>query len=86
VPSTIEETGQAVQALAAASAHSGVADRGDAIVTALDRGARWLVQATQGGRRFPAAPIGLYFARLWYAERLYPLIMTVAALGGLRRP
>ncbi|MBP7748049.1 MAG: squalene--hopene cyclase [Phycisphaerae bacterium] len=86
VSSTIEETGQAVQALAAASAHSGVADRGDAIVTALDRGARWLVQATQGGRRFPAAPIGLYFARLWYAERLYPLIMTVAALGGLRRP
>lgn len=84
VPSTIEETGQALQALAAATPHSRVADRGDAFIAALDRGARWLVQATQGGRRFPAAPIGLYFARLWYAERLYPLIMTVAALGALR--
>ena len=30
--------------------------------------------------RFPAAPIGLYFARLWYHERLYPLIATVSAL------
>ena len=28
-----------------------------------------------------AAPIGLYFAKLWYYERLYPLIFTVAALG-----
>ena len=25
--------------------------------------------------------IGLYFARLWYAERLYPLIFTVSALS-----
>jgi squalene-hopene/tetraprenyl-beta-curcumene cyclase len=27
------------------------------------------------------APIGFYFAKLWYYERLYPLIFTVAALG-----
>jgi squalene-hopene/tetraprenyl-beta-curcumene cyclase len=28
----------------------------------------------------PAAPIGLYFSQLWYHERLYPLVFTVAAL------
>ena len=27
-----------------------------------------------------ATPIGFYFARLWYFEKLYPLIFTVAAL------
>lgn len=27
------------------------------------------------------APIGFYFAKLWYYERLYPLIFTVGALG-----
>jgi hypothetical protein len=26
-------------------------------------------------------PIGFYFAKLWYHERLYPLIFTTAALG-----
>jgi squalene-hopene/tetraprenyl-beta-curcumene cyclase len=27
------------------------------------------------------APIGFYFAKLWYYERLYPFIWTVGALG-----
>jgi hypothetical protein len=27
------------------------------------------------------APIGFYFAKLWYYERLYPMIFTVGALG-----
>ena len=26
-------------------------------------------------------PIGFYFAKLWYHERLYPLIFTTTALG-----
>ena len=30
----------------------------------------------------PPAPIGLYFAKLWYYEKLYPLIF---AAGGLAR-
>jgi squalene-hopene/tetraprenyl-beta-curcumene cyclase len=54
-------------------------------VTALDgepakRGAEWLVRATDAGRVFPPAPIGFYFAKLWYYEKLYPLIFTVSAL------
>ena len=48
-----------------------VAATGDA------RGRRWLLTRAA----FEPAPIGLYFASLWYFEKLYPLIFTVAALG-----
>ena len=30
------------------------------------------------------APIGFYFAKLWYYEELYPLSFTLAALGRLK--
>lgn len=53
------------------------------IMNAALRGAGWLVERTQGGKCFPPAPIGLYFAKLWYHERLYPVIFTVAALRRL---
>jgi len=43
-----------------------------------DRGARWL----ESRHDFTAAPIGLYFAKLWYFEKLYPLIFTASALRG----
>ena len=43
-----------------------------------ERGARWL----EARADFEPSPIGLYFAKLWYSERLYPLIFTVAALRG----
>ena len=76
VPSSIEETGQAVQGLVAACAVVP-----DGVRPAIDRGALWIAQATRGGRHFPTAPIGLYFAKLWYAERIYPQIATAAALG-----
>jgi squalene-hopene/tetraprenyl-beta-curcumene cyclase len=44
-----------------------------------------LLRLTRNGTEFPAAPIGLYFARLWYYERLYPRIAAVAALSAGRR-
>jgi squalene-hopene/tetraprenyl-beta-curcumene cyclase len=83
VASSIEETALAVEALAGATESSG-----HVIGGAIDRGCAWLRQRTDGGSRFAPTPIGLYFAKLWYAERLYPLIFTVAALErvhGLRR-
>ncbi len=64
---SIEETALAVEALA---------DDGEAV----ERGCRWLAEKTADGTRFDPAPIGLYFARLWYSEKLYPLIFTVSAL------
>jgi squalene-hopene/tetraprenyl-beta-curcumene cyclase len=33
------------------------------------------------GRHRDSSPIGLYFAKLWYYEKLYPLVFTVSALG-----
>ncbi len=44
------------------------------------KGAEHLIEMTSSGMEFPASPIGLYFASLWYSERLYPLILTVEAL------
>jgi squalene-hopene/tetraprenyl-beta-curcumene cyclase len=48
---------------------------------AITRGLAWLCAAVDNGRLFDPAPIGFYFAKLWYYERLYPLIFTVSALG-----
>lgn len=67
-PASIEETALAVSALGALGLvnHAGV---------------EWLVRATGDGREFPASPVGFYFAKLWYFERLYPQVWTVEALG-----
>lgn len=71
-PSSIEETALAVEALAGAGEN-------------VDRGVCWLIAATDRGTRFPPAPIGFYFANLWYFETLYPVVFTVAALTALQR-
>jgi squalene-hopene/tetraprenyl-beta-curcumene cyclase len=49
------------------------------------KGLEWLLAAVESGRFREPAPIGFYFAKLWYFEKLYPLIFTVAALGAARR-
>lgn len=51
---------------------------------AIDRGLAWLVGAILDGVHLVPSPIGFYFARLWYSERLYPIIFSVAALGRAR--
>ena len=83
VDSTIEETGLAVQALADAlqEARPSPGLAGTSLEVAISKGVYWLVSATRGGRDFEPSPIGLYFSRLWYFEREYPVIFTVAALG-----
>lgn len=69
-PSSIEETALAVEALA-----------GTSRVEAVNRGAHWLTARVQDGDWLKSSPIGFYFAKLWYYERLYPMIWTVGALG-----
>jgi squalene-hopene/tetraprenyl-beta-curcumene cyclase len=78
---TIEETAVAVDALACWLAKAGAPSDRSRIAGAVERGARWLIDRTGGAAHFPPAPIGLYFARLWYYEDLYPLIFTTGALG-----
>ena len=70
VPSSTEETALAVKALT-----------GTREVRAVERGVEWLVGRVESGAWREPAPIGFYFAKLWYWERLYPLIWTVGALG-----
>ena len=45
------------------------------------KGLAWLVDAVEQNRHRRCSPIGLYFAKLWYYERLYPLIFSVSALA-----
>ena len=72
--SSVEETALAVEALLAAGPDP-------ATEPAVRKGVTWLVQAVESGRHREPSPIGLYFARLWYHERLYPLCFTLSALG-----
>jgi len=50
------------------------------------KGARWLIEKVESGEWRRPSPIGFYFAKLWYFERLYPQIFTVAALGRVADP
>jgi squalene-hopene/tetraprenyl-beta-curcumene cyclase len=78
-PSSIEETALAVEVLL---------DAGSGAEESVNKGLSWLVQQVEqvesGGLNHPA-PIGFYFAKLWYFEKLYPIIFTVAALGRARK-
>lgn len=74
-PPSVEETALVVEALA-----------GTAEVEVTDRGAAWLAGRVESGAWREVAPIGFYFAKLWYHERLYPLVFTVAALERVVRP
>lgn len=80
--SSVEETGLAVAALAALWEIAPPADRG-LLHQGLTTGARWLADSVAAREWQEATPIGLYFAQLWYHERLYPLIFATAALNRL---
>lgn len=82
---SIEETAVAVDALAAALARDSDDQTASRLRAAVKAGAAWLLDATGGGQDYPAAAIGLYFARLWYSERLYPISFTVSALTAARK-
>jgi squalene-hopene/tetraprenyl-beta-curcumene cyclase len=72
-PSSVEETALAVEVL------FGLAPAGAR--PQVEKGVAWLVEAVESGRFREPTPIGFYFAKLWYYEKLYPLVYTVAALG-----
>lgn len=73
-PSTVEETSLAISALAFRCEASG----------AVSRGVVWLLEETKDGHEFEAAPIGFYFARLWYFERSYPIIWATEAFNRVK--
>ncbi len=82
---TVEETANAVHALAACLNLLALPNNYlPILVEPVQRGTTWLIEQTQTGTTFSAAPIGLYFARLWYHEKTYPVIWTLAALNQSR--
>jgi len=70
LPGSVEETSLAIETLC------GIPDAEAAVIN----GTNWLAGRIQDGRIMEASPIGFYFAKLWYFERLYPIIFAVAAL------
>jgi squalene-hopene/tetraprenyl-beta-curcumene cyclase len=76
-PSSIEETALAVEVLL---------DAGPEAEACVQKGLIWLIERIEAGGLHDPTPIGFYFAKLWYFEKLYPIIFSVAALGrALRR-
>jgi squalene-hopene/tetraprenyl-beta-curcumene cyclase len=81
--SSIEETALAVDALSSvvkASQQNQIDLPIDKINSALSQAAAWLIRETEKGTKMSPSPIGLYFARLWYFEKMYPMIFTLSAL------
>ncbi|NQV32801.1 MAG: squalene--hopene cyclase [Phycisphaeraceae bacterium] len=84
IRASLEETALAVDALATTlTSHDLLLsdDQTMVIESAIRKGAAWLTQATEQGTAFDPSPIGLYFARLWYYEDLYPVTFTLGALN-----
>jgi squalene-hopene/tetraprenyl-beta-curcumene cyclase len=86
--SSVEETALVVEALQAAYERPeivGLVGRRltyspGQVRSAVDQGLLWLIQQVESGGFRRPSPIGFYFAKLWYYERLYPIIFTVGAL------
>ena len=50
---------------------------------AILKAAAWLIKRLDNST-IAAAPIGLYFARLWYFEELYPVIFALSAMKKIK--
>lgn len=76
MPASVEETALAVIAL---RCWQQLPD----VESAYQRGIAYLVRRVEDNSWRQPAPIGLYFASLWYSEEFYPIIWTVEALGSV---
>ena len=82
---SIEETALAVTALARLLGSGCRGVNRATVEEAVTKGTAWLISHTEEGQRMGAAPIGFYFSKLWYFEKLYPLIYTAGALEQVRQ-
>jgi len=74
VSSTIEETAVALEGIMSAE---DTTDSSESIL----RGLSWLCESIRSSHHDCSQPIGFYFARLWYHEKLYPLVFSLSALN-----
>ena len=80
---SIEETALALEALAGVSEND--EDAQAKLEAARDRASLWLIEQVESGVWTEPSPIGFYFAKLWYFEKLYPMIATVGALRRMQQ-
>ncbi len=73
-PSSVEETALAVESLLVNRHETMFQDT-------INKGLEWLCYKVEKNEHRECSPIGFYFAKLWYHEKLYPIIFTVSALG-----
>ena len=72
--SSVEETALAVEAL--------LAERPiEKSQQVINKGLAWIIEAVETGHFRENSVVGVYFAKLWYHEKLYPLTFTVSALA-----
>ena len=76
VSSKVTLTARAMSALASVERPS---------MEAIERGFAYLYEMWQAEELYREEPIGLYFARLWYSERMYNMVFTLIALKKLRQ-
>jgi len=74
-PSSVEETALATEIVVSIAAESIISENG----------LNWLMHRIEEHSIQETTPIGFYFAKLWYYEKLYPLIFTVSALKSARQ-
>jgi squalene-hopene/tetraprenyl-beta-curcumene cyclase len=67
---SVEETALAVEILLSV----------DSVSDSARSGLKWLMDRVDEGTFAETTPIGFYFAKLWYFEKLYPQVFMVAAL------
>ena len=70
LPSSVEETSLALEIVVSANPDSHAAQSG----------LEWLLRRIEDGTVHQQSPIGFYFAKLWYSERLYPLCFATHAM------
>jgi squalene-hopene/tetraprenyl-beta-curcumene cyclase len=93
IESSIEETALATDALASILNRTNTLLEEDVKSTIpveqmnlqVMKGASWLLKRTQNIKQLTPSPIGLYFAKLWYYEKLYPVIFTISALEKVKK-
>lgn len=72
--SSVEETSLAIEGLLCDN--KGIENYPD-----LEKAVDWLCRRVEENSHIECSPIGFYFSKLWYYEKLYPRIMTVSALA-----
>ncbi len=79
--SSIEETALLIDAMIPYLNDSKLLEELPDVVAVFEKGVDWLIGQVEKGRLDKSSPIGLYFTKLWYDEKLYPTLFTVSALG-----